>query len=281
MKQQELDEIFEQLEKAGMKPLLCNCPVQHFDAEVHAGIPTEIGEPWREDDIVLPIELVGRRPVVVIHVVGDSMKEADVNDGDQVSMELCNSFHDGDIVVAYIDGEYTVKTYFVYEDGTHWLVPRNKEYKPIRLTEEMNVRFYGKVVNVIRAPQRASYRELAACVKQAKEQPEAAPSHERMERTIALVAHKVQSIRQWFAVYKGMVARKAFRDGEYEEFARLVRHTVPGHKHPADARELRRMEEGSFRKSPALWDRKNAPVSGKRFDDYLRIATFVMEEVVK
>lgn len=45
MNEQELNDILGQLEKAGMKPMLCDCPVQHFDAEVHAGKPTEIGEP--------------------------------------------------------------------------------------------------------------------------------------------------------------------------------------------------------------------------------------------
>ena len=108
-----------------------------------------------------------------------------------------------------------------------------------------------------------------------------ANTEERVERTIKLVADKVQTVRQWFAVYKGLVSKRAFPSGEYEEFALLVRRMVPGHKHMADARELRRMEELSFRKSPVLWDEKNAPVTGKRFEDYLRIAQLTMEEVEK
>lgn len=279
MNEQELNDILGQLEKAGMKPMLCDCPVQHFDAEVHAGNPTEIGEPERGEYMLLPRKLLGYRPVVVIHVVGDSMKEADVNDGDQVSMEVCDSFSDGDIVVAYIDGKYTIKTYFVDEKGNPWLVPGNKAYKPIRLTEDMNVCFFGRVVNIIRAPQRASYRELAACVKQA--QAEGQSAEERMAEVITSVAEKVQSIRQWFAVYKGLVAVKAFAAGDYEEFARMVNRLVPGHSHPADATQLRCMEKDSFRKAPVLWEKKNAPVSGKRFDDYLRLARFTMEEMAK
>lgn len=279
MNQQEIQEILVLLDDAGMKPMLCDCPVQHFDAEVHAGNPTEIGEPERGEYMLLPRKLLGYRPVVVIHVVGDSMKEADVNDGDQVSMEVCDSFSDGDIVVAYIDGKYTIKTYFVDEKGNPWLVPGNKAYKPIRLTEDMNVCFFGRVVNIIRAPQRASYRELAACVKQA--QAEGQSAEERMAEVITSVAEKVQSIRQWFAVYKGLVAVKAFAAGDYEEFARMVNRLVPGHSHPADATQLRCMEKDSFRKAPVLWEKKNAPVSGKRFDDYLRLARFTMEEMAK
>lgn len=194
-------------------------------------------------------------------------------------MEVCDSFSDGDIVVAYIDGKYTIKTYFVDEKGNPWLVPGNKAYKPIRLTEDMNVCFFGRVVNIIRAPQRASYRELAACVKQA--QAEGPSAEERMAEVITSVAEKVQSIRQWFAVYKGLVAVKAFAAGDYEEFARMVNRLVPGHSHPADATQLRCMEKDSFRKAPVLWEKKNAPVSGKRFDDYLRLARFTMEEMAK
>ena len=281
MNRQEIQELLALLEGAGMKPMLCDCPVQYYDADVQAGIPTEIGDPERGEYLMLPRELVGLRPVFVIHVSGDSMKEADVNDGDQVSLEACDRFNDGDIVVASINGGFTIKTYFVDAEGNHWLVPQNKDYAPIRLTEDMNVRFFGRVVNIIKAPQRPSYRELARVVSKAMNGQAQASTEERVERTIRLVADKVQTVRQWFAVYKGLVSKRAFPNGEYEEFALLVRRTVPGHKHMADARELRRMEELSFRKSPVLWDEKNAPVTGKRFEDYLRIAQLTIEEVEK
>lgn len=276
---EKLKEILALLESAGMRPMLCDCPVQYYDVDVHAGIPTGIGEPERGKYIMLPRELVGLHPVCVIHVAGDSMKDTDLNEGDQVSMEVCDHFNDGDIVVASINDDYTIKTYFVDAEGNHWLVPANRDYAPIRLTEDMNIRFFGRVVNIIRAPQRPSYRELAKVVSEAMRQQAPANTEERVERTVRLVADKVQAVRQWFAVYKGLVAKRAFPNGEYEEFALLVRRVVPGHKHMADARELRRMEELSFRKSPILWDEKNAPVTGKRFDDYLRIARFTMEEV--
>lgn len=278
---EKLKEILALLEGAGMKPMLCDCPVQYYDVDVHAGMPTGIGEPERGEYMMLPRELVGLHPVFVIHVTGDSMKDADLNEGDQVSLEVCDQFNDGDIVVASINGEYTIKTYFVDAEGNHWLVPQNKDYAPIRLTEDMNIRFFGRVVNVIKAPRRPSYRELAKVVNKAMNGQASANTEERVERTIRLVADKVQTVRQWFAVYKGLVSKRAFPNGEYEEFALLVRRTVPGHKHMADARELRRMEELSFRKSPVLWDEKNAPVTGKRFEDYLRIATLTMEEVEK
>lgn len=281
MNRQEIQELLALLEGAGMKPMLCDCPVQYYDVDVQAGIPTEIGDPERGEYLMLPRELVGLRPVFVIHVSGDSMKEADVNDGDQVSLEACDRFNDGDIVVASINGGFTIKTYFVDAEGNHWLVPQNKDYTPIRLTEDMNVRFFGRVVNIIKAPQRPSYRELAQVVSKVMNGQAQASTEERVERTIRLVADKVQTVRQWFAVYKGLVSQRAFPKGEYEEFTLLVCRIVPEHKHLPDARELRRMEELSFSKLPALWVKHDAPVKGKRFDDYLRIAQFTIEEVEK
>ena len=281
MNEEKIKEIIYLLERAHMKPMLCDCPVQYYDVDVRAGIPTEVGEPERGEYIMLPRELVGLHPVFVIHVAGDSMKNAGLHDGDQVSLEVCENFNDGDIVVVSINDEYTIKTYFVDTEGNHWLVPCNKDYAPIRLTEDMNIRFFGRVVNIIKAPQRPSYRELAKAVNEAMKQQTSTTLDERIERTIRRVADKVKTVRQWFAVYKGMVTKRTFPNGEYEEFALLVHRIVPDHKHPADARELRRMEELSFRKSPVLWDEKNAPVTGKRFDDYLRIAQLTMEEVEK
>lgn len=278
---EKVNEILALLDSEGLNPMLCDCPVQYFDVDVRAGIPTEIGEPERGNYIMLPRELLGCRPEIAIHVAGDSMKDAGLNDGDKVSMELRDSFDDGDIVVAFINGQFTIKTFFVDTEGNHWLVPQNKDYTPIRLTEDMNIHFLGRVTNIIRTPQRPSYRELAKVVQEAVNRPEPESLEQRVERTIRLVADKVKMVRQWFAVYKGLVSKRAFPNGEYEEFALLVRRIVPGHKHLPDARELRRMEELSFRKSPVLWDEKNAPVKGKRFDDYLRIARFTIEEVSK
>jgi len=278
----ELQEILRLLKQAGLDPMLCDCPVSFIDTAVCAGIPTEPGEHTRGEYILLPTELVVMHPIFVIPVKGQSMKDANLMDGDQLKVEVRDDVTDGDIVLASIDGECTVKNYFVDEDGDHWLVPRNDAYRPIRLTEDMNVRFIGRVTDIIRAVARTSYSHMAACVRKEKEMYEMkTPNDERVERTIVAIADKVEHRRQWFAVYKGLVAKKVFHDGDYEEFALLVHRLVPAHKRPADARELRRMEELSFRKSPYLWDKNNAPVTGKRFDDYLQIAIQVMEELEK
>lgn len=64
MNRQEIQELLALLDDAGMKPMLCDCPVQYYDVDVHAGMPTGIGEPERGEYMMLPRELVGLRPVL-------------------------------------------------------------------------------------------------------------------------------------------------------------------------------------------------------------------------
>jgi SOS-response transcriptional repressor LexA len=75
------------------------------------------------------------------------MCDAGIEEGDQVHVLLDTPVYDGDIVVACIDGECTVKAYLKDKDGTVWLVPCNKAYRPIRITEEMNAHIVGKVIS--------------------------------------------------------------------------------------------------------------------------------------
>ena len=83
MQQSQLNELVTLLKQAGLDPMLCDCPVSFIDTAVCAGIPTEPGEHTRGEYILLPTELVGMHPVFVIPVKGQSMKDADLLDGDQ------------------------------------------------------------------------------------------------------------------------------------------------------------------------------------------------------
>ncbi len=77
-----------------------------------------------------------------LHVKGDSMIEAGIMNGDTVIVEKGTAAENGDIVVALLDDEATVKTYY-YEDGHYRLQPENKTMEPI-ITDELFV--LGKVI---------------------------------------------------------------------------------------------------------------------------------------
>ncbi len=83
-----------------------------------------------EELFPLPASLVGEGDLFMLKVVGDSMIDAAICDGDYVVIRSQKDCNKGEIVAAMIDGEATVKT-FTKKDGHIWLMPANDDYKPI------------------------------------------------------------------------------------------------------------------------------------------------------
>jgi repressor LexA len=112
---------------------------------IAAGAPI-LAEEHVEDELTLPVSLVGRGRLFALRVRGDSMVDAAICDGDLVVVRQQPVADNGDIVAAMIDGEATVKVLRV--DGKRVeLVPRNPSYDPIP-GEHATV--LGKVVSVLR-----------------------------------------------------------------------------------------------------------------------------------
>ena len=112
---------------------------------IAAGGPV-LAEQAIEDVFPLPKEIVGEGALFLLRVVGDSMVEAAITDGDWVVVRQQPSADNGDIVAAMIDGEATVKT-FKRRDGHVWLLPHNPAYEPIPGDEATVL---GRVVAVLR-----------------------------------------------------------------------------------------------------------------------------------
>ena len=276
---QELKELFEQLVKAGMRPMLCDTPVPLYENCVPAGIPTEPGDVVEGDYLMLPRSLVGLQPTFIITVRGNSMRDAGIADGDRVQVQMDTRISDGDVVMACVNGgECTLKAFCTDEQGQRWLVPRNEAFEPILLTEEMNVRIIGKVVGHMTDAPRVAYRDCLKTIRRAQggdKEREDKVSRQRVEEAVRMAAPQVKYGRQWYAVYRAMVDCKAVVNGDYAGFVELLREVVPEHAHLPRVIELQRVAVQSFSKPVVLWERSNAPVSGQRYDDYLRIARMV------
>ena len=95
----------------------------------------------------LPRQLTGKGELFMLKVVGDSMIDAAICDGDWVVVRQQKNAENGDIVAAMLDNEATVKV-FRQRDGHTWLLPRNSAFEPI-LGDHAEV--LGKVVTVLRA----------------------------------------------------------------------------------------------------------------------------------
>lgn len=112
---------------------------------IAAGGPI-LAEQAVEEVFPLPRELVGEGTLFLLKVVGESMIDAAIADGDWVVVRQQPTANNGDIVAAMIDGEATVKTY-KRKDGHVWLLPHNDAFSPIPGDEATVL---GRVVTVLR-----------------------------------------------------------------------------------------------------------------------------------
>jgi repressor LexA len=112
---------------------------------VAAGVPVMAEENW-EDVLRLPASFLGSGEFFALRVRGDSMVGAGVLEGDIVIVRRQPTAENGDIVVALVEGEATVKRFY-RENGRIRLQPENSAMEPI-ITD--NVEILGKVVSLLR-----------------------------------------------------------------------------------------------------------------------------------
>lgn len=85
-------------------------------------------------------------------VDGDSMRDAGIDDGDIAVIDRSLEASDGDIIVAYVNEEFTIKRLDLKhkQEGYIELLPANKRYKPIRIDEGTDFEVWGVVVWTIK-----------------------------------------------------------------------------------------------------------------------------------
>ena len=113
--------------------------------QVAAGVPI-LAEENIEDNITLPVDIVGDSASFLLSVHGESMIEAGINDGDYLVVKEQSTANNGDIVVALIDDGATVKRFFREADHIR-LQPENSSMDPI-ITRDCAI--VGKVVALFR-----------------------------------------------------------------------------------------------------------------------------------
>ena len=125
---------------------VCDAAMVPLVGRIVAGIPITADQ--QVDEVFpLPRQLVGKGDLFMLKVVGESMIDAAICDGDWVVVRQQRDAQNGEIVAAMLDGEATVKV-FRQRDGHTWLLPRNSAFEPI-LGDEAEV--LGKVVAVLRS----------------------------------------------------------------------------------------------------------------------------------
>lgn len=116
---------------------------------IHAGFPSPAND-YMTQAIDLNRELV-RHPAATFYgrVVGDSMIDAGVEEGDILVIDKSLDAQDGDMAVCFVDGEFTLKHLRLHAGGIS-LVPANKKYPVIEVGEGTDFKMWGVVTYVIK-----------------------------------------------------------------------------------------------------------------------------------
>jgi repressor LexA len=114
---------------------------------VEAGIPTSIEQEMLDSTTLEDFLLSGsKNETFMLEVKGDSMIEAFIAEGDMVLVERKNTAKVGDIVVAEVDGGWTMKYYRIDKKGRPYLEPANSAYKNIYPEYSLEIRAVVKAV---------------------------------------------------------------------------------------------------------------------------------------
>lgn len=121
-----------------------------FVEAIHAGFPSPAGD-HRGERIDL-VSILNPHPETTFYarVEGESMRDAGILGGDIVVVDRSLEPRNGDYIVAFIDGEYTLKEWrYDPAQKCAWLIPHNPEFLPIRVTEENSFLVWGVVTHAI------------------------------------------------------------------------------------------------------------------------------------
>lgn len=115
---------------------------------VSCGTPA-LAEENIEEYISLPVSIFGKGDLFILHASGDSMIEVGIDDGDLVVIKKQSYAEHGDIVVALVDNENTLKTFIIDEENECYILhPENKKLKDLVVDE---VQIQGVAQHVIKS----------------------------------------------------------------------------------------------------------------------------------
>lgn len=127
---------------------IINIPL--FLDRVPAGFPSPAAD-YMEERINLNSTLI-KHPdsTYMLRVEGNSMIDANINDGDVVIVDSALAAKDGDIVIASVDGEFTVKR---LKSHPPMLMPMNPDFQPIIIGDAQDLQIFGVVTFIIHKAQ--------------------------------------------------------------------------------------------------------------------------------
>lgn len=128
--------------------------LQYADAGIRAGFPSP-AQDYISESIDLNKDLI-QHPASTFYgrVVGDSMIEEGIEEGDILVIDKSIEPEDDDLAVCCLDGEFTLKRINITRDNRVYLMPSNRRYKPIEVTPDNEFMVWGIVTYTIKAKRR-------------------------------------------------------------------------------------------------------------------------------
>ncbi len=146
--------VFMSMQFIGVSEVRSRLELPLFVSKVSAGFPSP-AQDYVEQTLDLN-ELCIKRPAATffVRVDGDSMMDAGIFSNDILIVDRSVKPAHGDVVVAQVNGEFTVKELCLRP--TLMLVPRNKSFEPISFADDSELQIFGVVTNVLRQMNRSS-----------------------------------------------------------------------------------------------------------------------------
>lgn len=139
------------IEIRSASPEAITLPLPHFLAKIQAGFPSPADD-YAEHSLDLN-ELMVKHPAATffVRVEGDSMVGAGIQSGDILVVDRSLQATNGKVVVAVLNGEFTVKRIAISANGIK-LLAENSAYPPLHIAQEADFQVWGVVTYVIHKP---------------------------------------------------------------------------------------------------------------------------------
>lgn len=125
----------------------------YYESRIQAGFPSPAQGAYG-DTIDLNSELISNPAATFCaRVIGNSMIDAGINNGDILIIDKSLTPANGDIAVCFIDGDFTVKRITIKDDGIY-LTPANKQFPEMHVSADSNFTVWGVVSHIIHRIQR-------------------------------------------------------------------------------------------------------------------------------
>ena len=126
-----------------------NSGLQFFENRLQAGFPSPAQNEYADTIDLNRALITNPAATFCARVIGNSMVDAGINEGDLLIIDRSIIPHDGNIAVCFVDGDFTVKRLSVRDEGV-FLTPANSKFPELKVDEESDFKVWGVVSHIIK-----------------------------------------------------------------------------------------------------------------------------------